>query len=417
MTRVVVDTETTGLGVNTPGGARPDGVIQIGMAWRSKSGDLVSTKFEANPGEEFYANGRADAAFKVNGYTIDRVRRLPPATTVADFVIRKLKEIEQREGSVVTIAAYNSPFDAWFLGQAPWLITADRGFPWEPDLMVRAAKAAGVPAGQNGHRFTLRAAMEHAGIERYGSAHDAESDAVDALKLAEWLDAQATVEGMKNRESPTGVVEALRAYLRDNLDRGSFPIRQEEKRGSVNPSDLWMCPRAYWARYHGTPRDDDPFFAEIKSPMSGIMEKIVLDRLADSGLWVKRGEFVSDGIFSGKLDGRVEFPKGTRQWMVVEVKSSWNAKTLQAALSYPSPAWLDQIECYLRMTGIDTGLLAVFHMGDPAEPSEWEIGYRAFRMDDARWARIREKSALFLVLQRPEAKAPDHDDRCRGCGA
>ncbi len=415
MIRVACDCETTGLGVNDPNGTRPDGVIQIGLAWRNKAGDQCSIKFECDPGAEYYEGHRADAAFAVNGYTPEKLKTLPSAAEMVPLVIAKIAEIEEAGGEKVRMAAYNSPFDSWFLAQAPWFLDPKHGIAWEDDLMVRAAKAVGIPSGENGsgQRWSLRAAMEFAQIERFGTAHDAECDAIDALHLAEWLDAQETRRVLLNEESPTDLVNALKTYMAQRDGQAQFPIQQGEKRGSVSPSDLWMGFHAYWKRHHGGGRQDDPFFREIKSPISGILEKIELDRLENAGLWVKRGEFVGDGVFSGKLDGRVEFPRGSNRWWIAEVKSNWNAKTLIVALSYPSNAHLDQMECYMRMTGINRALLIVHHMGDPSEPSQWDYGYRMFLPDDARWTRIQAKAQRFLALQPPNAPEPPCDCRPR----
>lgn len=409
MTRVVVDTETTGLGINDPGGPRPDGVIEIGLAWRQKDdlpGTVRSMKFECDPGSEFYALGRADVALKVNRYTVDQIKRFPPATTVVDQVIASLQRIAKDTGEPLTLTSYNVPFDSWFLAQPPWLLTADCGFSWEADLMARAATAAGVPVGENGHRFTLKAAMAFAQIERTGTAHDAESDAIDAFRLGEWLDARDVLHVLTNVTDPLEVV----AELEDRLLRGPqvarFPRAQVEEAHTVSPSDLWMSPKAYWARYHGTPRYDDPFFTEIKRPFSGIAEQIELDRFENAGIWTIRAEYATNDHFKGKLDGRIEWPRGSGQWIIVEVKSKWDTKTLQNCLAYPQPAWLDQMEVYMRITGIRHALLDVFKMGDPSEPATWERGTRLFSPDDTRWAKIVEKAKLLLVLQAPDAKEP-----------
>lgn len=404
MIRVAIDTETTGLGARDPNGPRPDGVCQVGIAWRHDDGKLFSAKFECDPGEEFYKDGRADAAFKVNGYSVEKLKTLPPASKVAEELIMVLNEIGRSKD--VRLGAYNRPFDQSFLDGDPWFI--DSGGQWADDLMERAAKAAGIPVGENGHRFTLKAAMQFAQIERTGTAHDAESDAVDALKLWEWLDARDTQQEMQHVATPLDVVAGINARLNAALVDAGFPSdhADTEKVGTVSPSDLWMRPQAYWDRYHGTPRAVDPFFEEIKRPLSAAVERLELDRFQNAGLWVIRGEYVSDGLFAGKLDGRVEWPRGSGQWIVVEVKSKWDGKTLQTSLTYPQPAWLDQIECYMRITGIRAALLDVFIVGDPSKPETWQRGLRLFTPDDTRWARIVTKAKLFLELQKPETPRP-----------
>lgn len=410
--KVACDVESTGLAINDPKGPRPDGIIQVGIAWRDSKGVLCHNKFECDPGAEFYADGRADAAFKVNGYSVERISGLPPAQQIAEVLIARLNDIRAPLDGLV-LNAYNNPFDHWFLSQPPWLLTEDLGYPWAPDLMIRAAKAAGVPAGENGHRFSLDAAMKFAGLERFGTAHDAESDAVDALMLWEWLDQRDANEANHEITSLEDLTGQLNKRLADASPPGFPKAQPAAKPGTVSPSDLWMCPRAYWRRFHGVPRSEDRFFREIKGPMGEFFERLALDRYERAGVRVLRGEYIGDGVFSGKLDGRIEWPPASGRWIIVECKSVWNEKTLQNALTYPSNAWMDQIEVYLRCTGIDTAILEVFKLGDPEDEASWENGRRPFRPDDRRWAALQEQASRFLELQRPETLEPDC--RCWRC--
>ena len=413
MTRVVADTETTGLGINTPGEARPDGVISIGLAWKDKDGALNSASFECDPGPEFYADGRADKAFEVNGYTAEQVHGLPPVTTVVDRVMAYLQRVEKETGEKVSLAAYNSPFDSWFLAQPPWLLTAECGWKWEGDLMIRAAKAAGVPAGVNGQRYTLRAAMEFAGIERFGKAHNAESDAVDALRLAEWLDARETAAAHQGIETVEDLATSIVARV-EGATRPHFPREQAAgKPGTISPSDLWMSTHSYWKRYHGTPRDESPFFNEIKGPIGNLMEEVELDRFERANIRVLRGEYLGDELFSGKLDGRIEWPPNSGLWVLVEVKSCWGVDP-QVKVTYPSSAWMDQIECYMRLTGINRTLLCVVPVV-LNETDPWQPRRRVFAPDNARWDRIVDKALFMRDLQAPNAPEPKCDcrPRCR----
>ena len=78
---VVIDVETTGLGHK----ARPpreDGVVSVGLAWRA-DGELRTWERACDPGERFYADGRAEDAFRVNGFTAGQVRSFPPASSEA----------------------------------------------------------------------------------------------------------------------------------------------------------------------------------------------------------------------------------------------------------------------------------------------------------------------------------------------
>lgn len=406
MVRICLDTETSGLGVNAPGGARPDGVCELGIAWLDKEGTICSKKWFCNPGEEFLTDGRADGAFKINGFTTEGVRRFPPVADVAKEARAFVKKIAKDNDETLSLAAYNSPFDSWFLSQEPWHMDADHGFPWEQDLMERAAKAAGVPVGTNGHRFRLDAAMKFAQLERYGNAHDAESDAIDIVKLARWLDERELSEAHNDSTSVEELTTVLNACLIDAKPPG-FPRPQPAaKPGTVNPSDLWRCPVNYWKLFHGEERDFDRFFEEVKRPISNVIEKMVLDRYENAGIRTIRAEYCGDGMFSGKLDGRVEWPPRSGKWIVVEVKSVWGGKELQYALAYPSEAWASQMEIYLRCTGIDTAVLEVFRLGDPDDEKTWETGRRAFHPDDSRWAALQEQGRRYLALQAPDTKKP-----------
>jgi len=414
VTRVSVDCETTGLAHGTPGDpAREDGVVELGLAWQDKQGMIHAMKYECNPGEAFIGTERAEMAYKVNGYTEKLVRTFHPVEQVAREVRAVLIRIAEDTKEPVTLAAYNAPFDSWFLAQPPWGLGPEQ-IAWEPDLMVRAAKAAGVPAGTNGHRFKLDSAMKFAQIERYGQAHDAESDAVDALKLAAWLDERDRDVAFGTTDSVEDVGAVIRARLA-MAKTPEFPKTQPAgKIGNVSPSDLWMCPRAYWGRYHGEPREVDLFFNEIKGPLGNACEKIELDRFEDAGFRVLRAEYVGDELFTGKLDARIEWPPGSDRWIIVEVKSVWTGKTLQASLAYPSNAWMDQIETYMRVTGIDTAILRVFKVGTPDDPSSWDSDHRVFHPDDTRWKKILAMGALFRLLQATNAIEPACD--CGRCG-
>jgi DNA polymerase III epsilon subunit-like protein len=168
---VAVDTETTGLGHVH---ARPDGVVQVGLAWRDPSSGRVETwRAPCDPGAAFYADGRAAGAFRVNGMSPELVATFPPAARVAAMLRGRLRALEIRHGPL-DLRAYNLDFDRPFLEAAPWSIPG----PWGPCLL-REAQA------RLGRRPRLVDALAAFGIDHPGEAHDAGADAHAALLLHE----------------------------------------------------------------------------------------------------------------------------------------------------------------------------------------------------------------------------------------
>lgn len=168
---VVLDTETTGLGHLR---ARPDGVVQVGLAWRDPlSGAVEVWTTACDPGAALYADGRADEAFRVNGMTPARVATFPPAGRVAAMLRGRLRALETRHGPL-DLRAYNVDFDRPFLEAPPW----DLRRAWGPCLL-REAQA------RLGRRHRLADALAAFGVAYPGAAHDAGADAHAALLLHE----------------------------------------------------------------------------------------------------------------------------------------------------------------------------------------------------------------------------------------
>lgn len=112
---VVVDVETTGLD------SQVDGVVQIGFAWRGRDGKIRTRGWLCNPGEQYYADGRADIAFQINGLSPEIVSAAEPISKVALRVKWLLAALKAHYGSI-RIYAYNSSFDNGFLSLSPWTL-------------------------------------------------------------------------------------------------------------------------------------------------------------------------------------------------------------------------------------------------------------------------------------------------------
>ena len=176
---VAIDTETTGLGHNDSRGPRPDGVVQVGIAWRETRASIGSWSIYCNPGPRFLAGGRASEALAVNGLTLERILQSIPAAGAAEQLRAKLNSLETTGGHV-ELRAFNAAFDRPFLEVAPWRLS----HPWGECLMARAAERFGSFNG----RIPLWRACAAAGIEFDGQAHSADVDARAALRLSEFLD-------------------------------------------------------------------------------------------------------------------------------------------------------------------------------------------------------------------------------------
>ncbi|HWH08327.1 MAG TPA: exonuclease domain-containing protein [Candidatus Thermoplasmatota archaeon] len=170
--KVVLDTETTGLG---PAAA----VVQVALAYRDPATREVRTWSEVcDPGPAFYADGRADAAFRVNGLTAARVAAARKAPVVASELRTRLRRLAAAHGGV-ELRAYHVEFDRAFLAAAPWSLPG----PWGACLMLEAAAALD-PAGRY---VRLLEACARLGVAFPGRPHDAASDAHAALLVHEAL--------------------------------------------------------------------------------------------------------------------------------------------------------------------------------------------------------------------------------------
>ena len=199
---VVVDTETTGLGLYDRSGPRPDGVVQVGLAWRHPSRGVQSWERLCNPGAEFLEDGRADFALQISGITRDQVLSAPSTRIVARELSNTLARIERSLGKV-QLLAFNVEFDKSFLTVEPWNIRTG----WGPCLMVAAAQLFGARRG----RISLQEASGLVGVKVEGRPHTAAVDAQTALLLHEYVsgvakrgDKKAVTQGHKPRPPAMG---------------------------------------------------------------------------------------------------------------------------------------------------------------------------------------------------------------------
>lgn len=176
---VTVDVETTGLDHKAPGGPRPDGVVQVGIAWRNPAGRLQVWERTCNPGEEYLKGGRATEALSVNRLSLQAVRTAQPAAKVAADLRTKLSAIRRDTGQLC-FRAFNMAFDRPFLESAPWQLAES----WGTCLMVEAARRF----GSGNDRIPLWRACQEAGITTPLRMHSAGVDSTLALLLHEFLE-------------------------------------------------------------------------------------------------------------------------------------------------------------------------------------------------------------------------------------
>lgn len=178
---VVVDTETTGLG-HMSDYPRPDGVVQVGYAYRDEKGRVQRWAQLCNPGAEFLAGGRASQAFQINGLSLNQVLRAPPAREVAKVFHRRLRAVEESVDQPVVLRSYNRDFDEPFLRAPPWNVPHEL---WGPCIMKEAANRLN---GVGGRWMKLGVAVDRLGLRwPTGPAHTAAVDAHAALLIHEAL--------------------------------------------------------------------------------------------------------------------------------------------------------------------------------------------------------------------------------------
>lgn len=172
MVVVVIDTETTGFGhMGKP--PRPDGIIQLGIAWRSPSGKLRQWESICNPGR-WYLDNADPKALEINGLEYEELTQAPHITFVGLMLADMLAAINATE-----IRSYNMAFDRPFLEKAPIDLL---GIPWGPCIMLAAT-----PPGERWPK--LKVAAERAGVNLEGrKLHGAGTDAAIAYEVMEWLD-------------------------------------------------------------------------------------------------------------------------------------------------------------------------------------------------------------------------------------
>ena len=188
---VAVDTETTGLGQNGRP-PRPDGIVQIGYAWRNPRGKVVRWHATCNPGESYLRGGRAMEALRVNGLRLDTILAAPPARAVAAEFRERLDAIEDESGKTLELRAFNRSFDEPFLRSSPWSIPAER---WGSCLMVAAQNHLGLSRWPK-----LGYALSALGMPPPpGRSHTAEVDAHAALLVHEAISRSDLGRGRRGR--------------------------------------------------------------------------------------------------------------------------------------------------------------------------------------------------------------------------
>lgn len=130
----MVDTETTGLGHNNRP-PRPDGIVQIGYAWRNVAGRVIRWSSTCNPGEVYLRGGRASEALRVNGIRADTILSAPVAKVVAADFRERLEKIRNDSGRELELRSFNRAFDEPFLRARPWNVPSSL---WGPCLMQAA---------------------------------------------------------------------------------------------------------------------------------------------------------------------------------------------------------------------------------------------------------------------------------------
>lgn len=406
--RVVVDTETTGLGPNGKP-PRDDGVVQIGWAWE-ESGAIHSAVLDVNPGEAFLADGRADEALKVNKFTPERVRAAPPAVKVSEEVRRRIDEIAERMGGRAELYAYNAPFDRWFLTRDPWNWT----LPWGPDIMEQAIRVLNVQATG---RLQLAKALALAGIAN-GNAHDAEGDAIAELKLLNWLiEKERTAERVYSLEQMAAdihqhVLDALVPAYSHPAGNGHLPGE------IVSPStDLTACPLELWRKAHGVPTKEWGLWSLEQGTVGYKSEDAFFEQLTASGIRVMRGNTHAlppivdpHTRIYGKLDGLFEFPIGSGQWHLVDVKST--SDSLGWAMKKdPWEKYVLQLQAYMTIGGYDHAFIAYYSI-DKSTKGQWAL--MPLRSDPKVWARIVDICDTIRRLREPDA--PEPQCSCGRCG-
>jgi DNA polymerase III alpha subunit (gram-positive type) len=164
---VFIDTETTGLGhrSNPP---REDAIVEVGIAYRI-NGNIKSWGAICNPGEKYYAYGRAKEAFAVNNIKEDEILNAEDSATIANELKLRLNEAWP-----IQLHAYNIPFDKPFLIKEPWNLEAD----WGIDVMNMAHAYFKLPANS---RIRLETVLKNLNIVPDGTPHRAETDARTTL--------------------------------------------------------------------------------------------------------------------------------------------------------------------------------------------------------------------------------------------
>lgn len=175
LTIVVIDTETTGFGHTK---WRDDAIIQVGIAYREKSGALITWQSYCKPAERYIENADPEA-LRINSITPELIR----ASYHEDYVANQLRGILANLESC-ELRSFNKSFDRPFLAKTPWLLDE---FNWGDCIMLAAT--------EEGKRWPkLKVACERFGIDTAGPLHSAGHDAKLAYLLMEALERKNQLE-------------------------------------------------------------------------------------------------------------------------------------------------------------------------------------------------------------------------------
>ncbi len=395
--RVVIDSETTGLGPNDPNGARPDGVVQTGWAWK-ELGSVHTSVLDSNPGEEFFLNGRAEGALKVNKFTMQRIHDAVGAERAAKLLREFLDGIATRGQGEVVLYAYNCSFDRWFYTQVPWSLP----YKWGDDLMARAIKVLHMPAAD---RLPLAKALALAGIPNE-RAHDAEGDAKAEYALMEWLDIHEQ-EAEREYDLDAMAKDITDFVTKHAASEYSYKRKQDTLSGTVSPTDLYSCPLELWRKARGVYVKDWGAWRSTRGAWGDAAEPIPLTQMANAGLKVIRGRslppvYEASTKLYGHLDAMVEWPRASDIMHVADVKST-NEPLSMALRGQIWERYALQLGAYMRMTGEDHAFF-IFYSLDKRDLGKWAL--RPIKNTPELQANIVDRVDTILRLRKPDAPEP-----------
>ncbi len=185
---VALDTETTGLGPfgNPP---RPDGVLEVGVAWRDPyTRDFTTWSSLVRPRAELVANDYAKYALNINGLKLEELEVAPQSGVVAARLARLLGALQAQSPTPLVLVAHNAAFDKHMMAETDEnLATAVEGFEW------KCTQVRGRPVAKVSGWLSLKKGLEIFKVvppwkDGEMAAHRASGDALAALMLWEKLD-------------------------------------------------------------------------------------------------------------------------------------------------------------------------------------------------------------------------------------